>query len=248
MKYVWKEPLHIKIKMLKTLSLPLFILLGLLCIYSEASAVDPHELREPGPPIVNNQGIIFTYRNTEKKPKYVMVSGDFNNWEEPIFMQENRHGIYVYKYEKTIEKEIVLKEGLYRYRYLIDGIWVKDPHNPKTVYDQFGTELNVFEVPVPIILLNKNPVKLNHNKYLFYYKNSEARDVFILGDFNNWNPYSHRLMKNKSGIWEIEMDIPPGSYSYSFIVDGTYRKDPLSKEIVQNRFGQELTYIELPQE
>jgi 1,4-alpha-glucan branching enzyme len=248
MEHTGKALHNIKIRKLKGLALTMFFLMGSLCIYTEASAVDPYELREPGPPIVNEQGVIFTYRNPVKNPKYVMVSGDFNNWEKPIFMQENRHGIYVYKYEETGEKNIVLRDGIYRYLFLIDGIWVKDPQNPKTVYDQYGTELNFFEVHTPVILLKKNPVKLDQNKYIFYYKNSEAKDVYILGDFNNWNPYSHRLRKNKSGIWEIEMDIPPGTYSYSFIVDGAYRKDPLSKEIVQDRFGQELTYIKLPQE
>ena len=248
MKYTCKIIPYIKTKRQKTLSLFFLVFLGLLSMRFEAFALDPHELSEPGPPIITDQGVIFTYHDPERPPRYVMVSGDFNNWEKPIFLQENRHGIFVYMYDETIEKEIVLRDGLYRYLYLIDGIWVKDPQNENTVYDQYGTELTFFEVPAPIILLDKNPVKLDGNKYIFYYKNSEASNVYILGDFNNWNPYSHRMRKNKSGLWEIEMDIPPGDYSYSFLVDGTHRKDPLSKAIKQDRFGNELTFIKLPME
>lgn len=246
MKYTCKKIPYIKIRRLKTLSLLFIVILWLLSTRFEAFALDPRDLRGPGPPIITDQGVIFTYHDPEKTPGYVMVSGDFNNWEKPIFLKKNRHGIYFYMYDETIEKEIVLRDGLYRYLYLIDGIWVKDPLNDNTVYDQYGTELTYFEVPAPIILLDKNPVETDSNKYLFYYKNAEARNVYILGDFNNWNPYSDRMRKNKSGLWEIEMNIPPGAYSYSFIVDGTYRKDPLSKAIVQDRFGNELTFIELP--
>lgn len=248
MKYTRKEILYISVKRLKTLSLLFIVFLGLLSTRFEAFALDPRELKESGPPIITDQGVIFTYHNPEKSPGYVMVSGDFNNWEKPIFLQENRHGIFVYIHDETIEKEIVLRDGLYRYLYLIDGVWVKDPLNENTVYDQYGTELTYFEVPAPIILLDTNPVELGGNKYIFYFKSTEAKNVYILGDFNNWNPYSHRMIKNKSGLWEIEMDIPPGAYSYSFLVDGTYRKDPLSKVIVQDRFGNELTKIELPPE
>ena len=249
MKYTCKIIPYIKLKRLKTLTLFFIFFLGLLSMRFEALAFDPHEIREPGPPKITRQGVIFTYHDPERRPGKVMVSGDFNDWEKPISLQENRHGIFVYMYDKTIEKEIVLKDGEYNYLYLIDGIWIKDPQNENNIkYDQYGTELTFFEVPAPIILLDKNPVGLNGNKYIFYYKNSEASNVFILGDFNNWNPYSHRLRKNKSGLWEIEMDIPPGEYSYNFLVDGTHRKDPISKAVKQDRFGNELTFIKLPME
>jgi len=56
------------------------------------------------------------------------------------------------------------------------------------------------------------------------------------------------MRKNKSGIWEVELDIPQGSYSYRFIVDGIHRKDPLGMTRVQDRFGDEVSYLTLPLE
>lgn len=33
-----------------------------------------------------------------------------------------------------------------------------------------------------------------------------AHGLFLTGDFNNWNPYSHPLQKTENGIWEIKLN------------------------------------------
>jgi 1,4-alpha-glucan branching enzyme len=82
--------------------------------------------------------------------------------------------------------------------------------------------------------------------YVFYYKNRNAREVYLVGDFNNWNPYSHPLRKNRSGLWEVVLDIPPGSYLYRFIVDGVYKPDPLNKDLVKDRSDNAYSSLKLP--
>ncbi len=54
----------------------------------------------------------------------------------------------------------------------------------------------------------------------------EAHRVSVVGDFNDWDPDKHPLDKNADGIWECQMPLPAGRYSYSFIVDGTWCPDP----------------------
>ena len=100
MKYTCKKTAYIKTKTLRTLSLLFIVFLGLLSTRFEAFALDPRNLRESSPPIITDEGIIFTYQDKENPPGYVMVSGDFNKWEKPIFLQENRHGIFVYMYNE----------------------------------------------------------------------------------------------------------------------------------------------------
>lgn len=246
MNYAYKEKLYTRKRNLRALILLPVILWILFSIPFITFAIDPYDVIESGPPLITDEGILFRYKQKGESPRYVMVSGDFNRWENPIFMKENRHGVYVLLYNKEYEKAIVLNEGKYTYMYLVDGVWVKDSLNSKSVYDQYGTELSYFEVFTPIILLKNNPVKVNHNKYIFYYENTSAKNVYIAGDFNNWNPFSLPMRKNKSGIWEAELDIPQGSYSYRFIVDGIHRKDPLGMTRVQDRFGDEVSYLTLP--
>ncbi len=53
----------------------------------------------------------------------------------------------------------------------------------------------------------------------FYYP--PARSVAVTGDFNGWNPEGVPLSPSgKPGLWETQLKLRPGAYSYNFIVDG----------------------------
>ena len=203
-----------------------------------------------------------------KMPDTVMVNGSFNNWEDPILMTKNKYDLFFCVFNRKGLKSIIVDEGTYSYRYLVDGVWMRDPYNPLVEYDRYGTEFSTFNVDAPIIVAEKNPVPVTRNDdyvfdyknrnargevylvtrtdYVFYYKNRNAREVYLVGDFNNWNPYSHPLRKNRSGLWEVVLDIPPGSYLYRFIVDGVYKPDPLNKDLVKDRSDNAYSSLKLP--
>ena len=62
----------------------------------------------------------------------VRIAGDFNNWyPEPLFFSDALE-------EPRWRKRFSLKPGAYRYKYLLDGQWIPDPDNDKTVDDSFG--------------------------------------------------------------------------------------------------------------
>jgi hypothetical protein len=216
--------------------------------FTKGDAASLHDVTHGGPPIITEEGILFRYEDHQNPPLYVMVSGDFNGWEKPLLMTRNQHSIYVHMFRETDTHSVVLGEGRYRYRYLVDGIWQPDPRNSNTVYDSYGTELSYFEIRTPIIILDQNPVHVERNRYIFYYEDMNARTVFLVGNFNNWNPYSHPMRKNRSGIWEISLELIPGAYTYRFLVDGIYRKDPLSTKIVYDKFDNQYSSVKLPYE
>lgn len=226
----------------------LIFIMGLLvfAIASTTSAIDLHAIRVANPPLVTEEGILFTYRPEKGMPKYAMVSGDFDNWRSAHMMIKNEYGIFAYLHAKTDERGIVLRKGIYRYRYLVDGIWMNDPLSDKLVYDSKGTALSAFEMKKPLIVALRNPLHLGGNDYLFYYRNERAKSVYIVGDFNNWNSYSHPMQKNLAGLWEVEIDIPPGRYAYRFIIDGNYKNDPLGRVAAYDRFNNEFTLLEVP--
>jgi len=222
-------------------SLLLFFFPGL-PVYAE----DVSYVKQAGPPKITEQGIVFTYQTQEQIPKYVMVSGDFDNWQDVHLMTRNHYDVFFFVYKKPGKKGIILNKGIYRYRFLVDGIWINDPKNHRSVYDSTGTELSYFEVKKPVLHVDYNPVWLKENTYIFYYRDNSAKQVNLIGDFNNWNPYSLPMKKDKSGYWEIEVDIPPGLYAYQFIVDGTYIKDPLGQSMMVDRFDDEMSLLEIP--
>ena len=54
---------------------------------------------------------------------------------------------------------------------------------------------------------------------------TDAKKVFLVGDFNQWNMISIPLYKTDKG-WETKIDLPKGRYFYKFIVDGYWTSDP----------------------
>jgi chromosome partitioning protein len=69
----------------------------------------------------------------------VLIAGDFNAWQ-PVStpMRSERPGQW-----KT---SLPLPPGRYRYRFVVDGKWMTDPHNQYVETNQFGELNNVIEV------------------------------------------------------------------------------------------------------
>jgi outer membrane biosynthesis protein TonB len=76
----------------------------------------------------------------------------------------------------------------------------------------------------------KVPAVLQANSKLrrtFFYFNSQARTVHLVGDFNGWTPVA--FQREASGQWTASVVLGPGNYSYNFVVDGKTILDPAQK-------------------
>lgn len=52
-------------------------------------------------------------------------------------------------------------------------------------------------------------------------KNVDARQVAVIGSFNNWSPDEAAMRYDKSlGAWVADLELPPGTHEYVFLVDG----------------------------
>lgn len=65
----------------------------------------------------------------------------------------------------------------------------------------------------------------------------QAREVFVAGSFNDWQPAATPLKSSGDGRWAVELSLPPGRYEYRFIADGEWVDDPGAKEVVPNPHG-----------
>jgi len=66
--------------------------------------------------------------------------------------------------------------------------------------------------------------------------NPGAREVYLVGDFNNWNTKADRMTKTKNGFRKT-MQLAPGEYQYKFLVDGQWHHDPSAVRQIPNQFG-----------
>lgn len=57
----------------------------------------------------------------------------------------------------------------------------------------------------------------------------EAREVSVVGNFNNWDMFNLPMYKTENG-WEMKLDLPKGKYFYKFIVDGYWTTNPDTPE------------------
>jgi 1,4-alpha-glucan branching enzyme len=79
--------------------------------------------------------------------------------------------------------------------------------------------------------------KINRRKITFSFESSDAKEVILMGDFNNWNPKKHPMKKDDNGKWTKAVTLPTGQYEYKFLVDGQWKQDPQNDRICPNNFG-----------
>lgn len=73
--------------------------------------------------------VVFKFKSQTAKSVY--IAGDFNNWAlDDSSRLVQRDGIWM--------KRIPLDHGTYRYKFVVDGTWIADPNNPKTIKNPFG--------------------------------------------------------------------------------------------------------------
>ena len=54
---------------------------------------------------------------------------------------------------------------------------------------------------------------------------TDAEEVSVVGNFNNWDMFNLPMYKTKDG-WEMKLNLPKGKYFYKFIVDGYWTSNP----------------------
>jgi len=102
-----------------------------------------------GPKLLEN-GVLFSCKNTQAHS--VEVVGDFNDWvcSSETCMEKTDQGIW--------EKVLPIKQGTYRYKFVIDGKWIADIENPNQEMDYLGNVNSVLSVS-----LKKTAVQTNIN-------------------------------------------------------------------------------------
>lgn len=83
---------------------------------------------------------VWTFSFPAPEAKIVYIVGDFNNWKADEYsrLQQLPDGMW--------EKRTALKPGAYKYKFIVDGEWVPDPKNSKTIPNNFGGVDSLLEI------------------------------------------------------------------------------------------------------
>ncbi len=83
---------------------------------------------------------------------------------------------------------------------------------------------------------------------LFRYRNSNAKKVYVVGDFNDWSPVSDPMAdENGDGEWTLFYPLQPGRYAYKFVVDGkNWIPDPTNPDSEPDGFSNRNSILTVP--
>jgi len=71
----------------------------------------------------------------------------------------------------------------------------------------------------------------------FTFHASEAMEVYLAGEFNQWDNSSLPMKKDTEGIWKTTVKLPPGRFEYKLFVDNIWVENIPGVEMAPNPFG-----------
>lgn len=208
--------------------LPIYLKNG---TYSYKFIVDGHWITDPQNPILHPDGEgnynsyisigpVTVFRLYDHLDAHeVRLAGNFNLWDyTELFMKKTESGW---------ELQYALSQGIYEYKFIVDGEWITDPVNPYSAIRPYGVNS----------LVCCNP---NHVFKLEGYPNVDK--VIVSGSFNNWDNMNYMMVKTNE-IWHFPICLIPGEYSYIFFADGKPVRDPKNQNIGRGPVGSDCSLL-----
>lgn len=95
-------------------------------------------------------------------------------------------------------------------------------------------------------LAHLHGVRATGQGVIFVQPASDAKQISIAGDFNNWNPDATPLKyDDRMGVWQACVPMPPGRYCYRIVVDGRWVQDPYNNYVESNPYGELNNVVEI---
>ena len=208
-------------------------------------------ITEAGPPRVLDDVVVFTYEQREYA-RYVAIAFEHENYQQRhVFTarrREDEPDLYYFVY--PIDTDLIdAEQRELSYRLIVDGVWLTDPHAPRVRINRNGVTVGSVELNEPPPYERSSPQVHDDGSVTFYFalnsrisptletvdtrqlSISSFRDprVSVVGTFNGWDPYLHRLSgPGPDGFYSVRLPVPTGPHYYYFMVDGQRVLDPLN--------------------
>jgi hypothetical protein len=191
------------------------------------------------PPQVEGEYVLLSYSSQEPVLR-VGVAFGHENYSRVHTFSRNPQDVFVYAFKPPEELKRL------DYRLVIDGVWMRDPANPKTFSTPQDVQVSYVDIPRSREELKEMKIE-EPGKYTFTYRSSQARRVSLAGSFNRWDPYMYRLEKvpGTDDLFSISLPLPEGTHYYYFIVDGQRMTDPENPDKMVSSTGRTVSVIHI---
>jgi 1,4-alpha-glucan branching enzyme len=173
-------------------------------------------------------GLLFTYKS--RSARRVELAGSFNEWK-PVPLVRGDNGVWYYLLANLTDP------GEIRYKFLVDGLWTRDPRNTATEDDGTGSYVSVAPhegssegTHLTYRIVGKNLIEFRLYK-------PDARMISLVGDFNNWNPENDLMKRERNGVWRLQKKLRKGNYRYKYLVDGAWSVDTFNSSTSRDDLG-----------
>ena len=132
-----------------------------------------------------------------------------------------------------------------RYRIVVDGVWQADPANPHRI-SVSGTPYSVVNytvIPRPPAI---NPDVDTDGTTTFRFRHDPGRAIYLVGEFNTWNPFLHRMRESTGGWYTLTLKLLPGRHYYYYTLGGRRILDPRNTETATNGNGVSVSTFIVP--
>lgn len=172
-------------------------------------------------------GIIFSHEDYKKIHSFKRLSpGELDEGNEAVFFH-----IFTIPEEFT---EI-------KYRLVVDGLWSADPLNKNTFFD-FNHNMSVSRINVPYKKEYKTQIQ-NKNSVKFTYLGEPKKIINLAGSFNNWDPFMYELTEVFPGRYELNLNLPSGTWLYAYFSGGAQLPDTTNRNYVYTIDGRVASVI-----
>jgi chromosome partitioning protein len=95
-------------------------------------------------------------------------------------------------------------------------------------------------------ILKEELPKLSETREIkFSFIAPQAKEVYVVGDFNDWKIDSNSRMETHNGTWRKQLKLKSGKYHYRFVVDGVWTEDNNNPEREMNPYGEMNSLLEV---
>jgi len=197
--------------------------------------------RDTQPPKIMENKLILTYKPQEPT-RFIGAAFKHENYIQTHPFQINDYGVFflVYPLPQT-EAELT-------YRLVVDGLWIPDPANSRTVKDKNGIILSRLSLPERSLQETASPSLGEGGKVTFRLMGSPGELVYLAGSFNRWDPFMYQMKESPRmpGLYQITLPLNRGTHYYYFIYRGLPITDPRNLDVAMDGHGREVSVLSLP--
>jgi hypothetical protein len=183
--------------------------------------------------------LVFSY---EAQGHAYIVAARFSHENYTILhnFRKNDNNIFVLAIPAPPESTLI------KYRFMVDGVWTHDPANPTSEKDAVGNVLSLLSFEKTDDTPVESPRLLENGFVEFSLRANSGSFVTIAGDFNAYDPFSHRLKETATGLYSVRVKLIPGNHYYYFVVDGLPLVDPRNERMVVDGDRHRLSVVTIP--